>query len=397
MLLHIFTILLPCFLLSTLLLVWRFRNMLKPFWKKAVAFLPGVLLPLWGMSLVAHRTFSPEEYKAVGFATIVILGSAAMVMIMALGCLVGRMLRRIAYAEKTVIVLSVACCVLLAVVCCYGYNKGIYHLRVTKEELTFDDLPASFDGYRIVFFSDFHLGTYATDATFPHKVTEALMKEQGDIILFGGDLINYDPRELQPFIKEMERLHAPDGVYAVMGNHDYQVHRKWSSPEACRRSVQELEGLIEKSGWKLLLNASSVVVRDTDSIAVVGVENDGNPPFPSLGDLGKALAGVPDSLHHQSFFKILVSHDPTHWKRRVLPDTDIQLTLSGHSHACQLQIGHYSPAAWVYKEWGGLYREEKHCLFVSKGIGEALLNFRFGAWPEINVITLRCKKNENTI
>ena len=149
---------------------------------------------------------------------------------------------------------------------------------------------------------------------------------------------------------------------------------------------------MQTANWHLLLNESAIIKREQDSIAIVGVENDGKPPFPELGDLRKALQNVPDSLRERPFMKILLTHDPTHWRRKVLPETDIQLTLSGHTHACQLQIGSYSPAAGIYKEWGGLYEEQGRRLFVSKGIGQALLNMRIGAWPEINVITLHCKK-----
>ena len=141
-------------------------------------------------------------------------------------------------------------------------------------------------------------------------------------------------------------------------------------------------------GWQLLLNENRLIVRGNDSIAIIGVENDGKPPFPAMGDLPRATSGT-DRL-----FKLLLSHDPSHWRRKVLPDTDIQLTLSGHTHAMQFRLGGFSPSAWIYPEWGGLYTENGRGLYVNMGIGSVMIPYRFGAWPEISVITLR-KKAEN--
>jgi len=283
-------------------------------------------------------------------------------------------------------------CVVLLGVSLYSYCYGIYKLQTTHENLYFEDLPETFDNYRIVFFTDFHLGTYGSNTKFPRKVVDAIIKEKGDIVLFGGDLINYDTKEILPFMHELKRVKSPDGVYTIMGNHDYQIHRKWLSRLAQANSIQKFKGLHKAMRWQLLLNEASFIKRGSDSIAIVGVENDGKPPFPELGDLAKALRNVPDSLNGKPFFKILLTHDPTHWRRKVLPETDIQLTLAGHTHAGQFQLGNSSPVANVYEEWGGVYEDGARKLFVSKGIGQALLNFRLGAWPEINVITLHRKK-----
>ena len=146
--------------------------------------------------------------------------------------------------------------------------------------------------------------------------------------------------------------------------------------------------------WDLLLNEHRIIRQGRDSIALVGVENDGKPPFPERGDLKKALAGIPgygqgnDSTH---MFKVLLSHDPTHWRRKVLPQTDIQLTLSGHTHGMQFMLFGWSPSKFFYPEWKYMYHEGERGLYVSLGIGGALIPFRFGAWPEINVITLHNK------
>jgi len=139
-------------------------------------------------------------------------------------------------------------------------------------------------------------------------------------------------------------------------------------------------------GWRLLLNDNQIVRRGNDSIAIVGVENDGKPPFPALGDLPRATRGT------EGMFKLLLSHDPSHWRRRVLPETDIQLMLSGHTHAMQFRLGNFSPSAWIYPEWGGLYTEGAQSLYVNTGLGSVMIPYRFGAWPEISVITLSRKK-----
>ena len=138
-------------------------------------------------------------------------------------------------------------------------------------------------------------------------------------------------------------------------------------------------------GWKLLNNDHVILKRDSCAIALIGVENDGEPPFPQLGDLPKAMKGT------EGMFKVLLSHDPTHWRREVLPESDIQLMLAGHTHAMQFMIGGYTPAAWFYPENKGMYLENERGLYVNIGLGEVMLPFRFGAWPEITVITLRCK------
>lgn len=182
-------------------------------------------------------------------------------------------------------------------------------------------------------------------------------------------------------------MKAPFGIYAVLGNHDYMNYRHWATGNDRKADIQRLISLEKKMGWKVLLNENSVVRHQTDSMAIIGVENDGKPPFPARADLPRAQKGL-----QADCFSILLSHDPTHWRRAVLPTTNIPLTLSGHTHGMQLQFGHFSPASWFYPEWGGPYtiteRGIPRTLYVSLGTGEVLLPFRLGAWPEINVIIL---------
>ncbi len=265
----------------------------------------------------------------------------------------------------------------------FGFIFGWRMTRVRRIELAFRDLPASFDGYSIAHLSDWHLGTYSKNHKTIRKEVEKVLEAKPDIILFTGDIVNGDPEELAPFMSLLSSLYAPDGVWSVMGNHDYCVYYPDNTPEKQRQNILRLQEMENRMGWKMLLNAGVMISNGKDSIAVIGVENDGQPPFPQYGDLRKAQAGLPEGI-----FKILMSHDPTHWRRSVLPETDIQLTLSGHTHAMQFRIGRFSPSMLHFKEWGGLYSEGERRLFVSTGSG-GNIPFRFGAWPEVDFITLR--------
>lgn len=172
-----------------------------------------------------------------------------------------------------------------------------------------------------------------------------------------------------------------------MGNHDYCEYGADKSEHNIEKNQTVLRYLEAKIGWRLLMNEHALIRRGDDAIAVIGVENISRPPFQDYGDLHKAMEGLPTGM-----FKILLSHDPSHWRRGVLHQTDIALTLSGHTHAGQLRIGRLSPSKVAYQEWGGKYTEDGSMLYVSTGIG-GTVPFRIGAWPEVNVITLRRKKS----
>lgn len=268
----------------------------------------------------------------------------------------------------------------------YGSAWGWRQLQVRQVTFTSPDVPAAFDGYRIAQITDFHIGTQAGNTPFIQDIVAHVNAQQADMIAFTGDLINGNPDELEPdFIQALSQLQAPDGVFSVLGNHDYCMYGRYDSPRQQAENVQKLKQIErEQLHWQLLLNEHRVLYRGTDSLAVLGVENDGNPPFPQYGDLPRTRQGLQPGC-----FQLLLSHDPTHWRRRVLPETDIQLMLSGHTHATQFKIGSFSPARFVYPEWDGLFLDGQRGLFVSSGIGEVMFPFRFGAWPEVVVITLK--------
>lgn len=285
------------------------------------------------------------------------------------------------------IAVAAATCVAFA----YGFARGWKRLEVKEVTITSADLPASFDGYRLVQLSDLHVGTFGIDTAYLRELVERVNDLRPDLVVFTGDLVNSSADELDPFMGILPHLKARDGVFSILGNHDYCTYRRYDTADGAARNLAELKRREQGFGWDLLLNENRTIRRGTDSIALIGVENDSRPPFPSRGDLRKAMERVPERA-----FKILLSHDPTHWRREVLSKTDIQLTLSGHTHAMQLMIGHFSPARWAYPEWGGIYRDGDRTLYVSIGAG-GTVPFRFGAWPEINVITLQSDFPENQL
>ena len=271
----------------------------------------------------------------------------------------------------------------LALTMLYGVIFGWKQLTVKQVELSFPTLPAEFDGYKIVHLSDLHIGTHGQQTAFLEKLVQRVNEQQADLIVFTGDLVNTSADELKPFETILSQLQAPDGVISVLGNHDYCLYGMKERPADPRDGAKQLVQNEKQMGWNLLLNEHRLIQRDGEQIAIVGVENTGKPPFPEIGDLKAAMAGVPDSV-----FTILLSHDPSHWRMEVLPNTHIPLTLSGHTHAAQVKIGRWSPVQWLYTEWSGLYTEGEQHLFVSEGVG-GTIPFRLGAQPEIVVFTLR--------
>ncbi len=268
----------------------------------------------------------------------------------------------------------------------YGFIFGWQRLVVHEKEVELEGLPEAFDGYRIVQLADFHIGTYRMAPKWVDWIVDTANGLSPDMIVFTGDLVNAHPSEAEGFIPVLSRLHAPDGVHSVMGNHDYCVYSGLKSAEGRAAVVKRLQEIEREAGWDLMMNENVIIHRGADSLALVGVEDDGRPPFQGNGDLVKATAGLPDGI-----FKILLTHDPSHWRMKVLPDTDIQFTLSGHTHAAQIQIGKWSPSSFIYREWGGFYNEGPRVLHVSVGNGSNV-PFRIGAWPEVVLLTLRRKE-----
>lgn len=264
----------------------------------------------------------------------------------------------------------------------FGFIEGWKRLELKHITFTSPDLPPYFDGYRLVQITDFHLGSFPPGNDFVQKVVDATNNEEPDMILFTGDLVNNQASEVKPYLDTLRQLHAQDGIYSIWGNHDYCEYGNNHSIGALKRNRRMLYGYQESLGWHQLMNEHHVVSHGMASIAVIGVENPGQPPFTNRSNLKKAMKGL-----NPDMFKILLSHDPHHWRREVV-GKKIQLTLAGHTHAGQLKIGKWTPARMAFKEWGGAYRIGEQMLYVSSGIGGSF-PFRLGAWPELTVITLK--------
>ncbi|MCW4110496.1 metallophosphoesterase [Segatella copri] len=264
----------------------------------------------------------------------------------------------------------------------FGFIEGWKRLELKHITFTSPDLPPYFDGYRLVQITDFHLGSFPPGNDFVQKVVDATNNEEPDMILFTGDLVNNQASEVEPYLDTLRLLHASDGIYSIWGNHDYCEYGNNHSIGALKRNRRMLYGYQESLGWHQLMNEHHVVSHGMASIAIIGVENPGQPPFTNRSNLKKAMKGL-----NPDMFKILLSHDPHHWRREVV-GKKIQLTLAGHTHAGQLKIGKWTPARMAFKEWGGAYRIGEQMLYVSSGIGGSF-PFRLGAWPELTVITLK--------
>lgn len=264
----------------------------------------------------------------------------------------------------------------------YGATEGKQHFQIREVTISSDELPAGFNGYRIVQISDIHAGSWTGNGAALQRAVNLINDQHADLVLFTGDLVNNLATELDEFIPVFKQLKAKDGVYAVLGNHDYSPYIEWETESAKEANLESLKEKQAAMGWKLLNNEHVIIRHQGDSIALVGVENSGNPPFPNYGDLPKALRST------EGMYKVLMSHDPTHWRREVLPESDVQLMLSGHTHEMQFSIFGFSPAKYVYPEHNGLYQEGKQALFVNIGLGYLMFPMRLGAWPEITVLTL---------
>ena len=268
----------------------------------------------------------------------------------------------------------------------YGYFVGFEQLEIREIEYVCSDLPEAFDGYRIVQFSDAHVGTYTGSRQWLlQRAVDTINALRPDIIVFTGDLQNVYPEELDAQIPFLRQLYAPDGVMSVLGNHDYAIYQDCDEAQKQRSNKHTIQAE-RQMGWTLLLNENRIIRRDSDSIVVAGMENWGTVKrMPRRGNVKKSLTGISDSA-----FVVMMQHDPTCWREKILPECKAQLTLSGHTHGGQVSLLGLSPASLSYDEWGGVYEQDGRTLIVSTGLG-ALIPFRLGMPGEIVVITLRKK------
>lgn len=298
----------------------------------------------------------------------------------------------------------------IALLVCFLMWWGVLFTRneivVEKIDIVSDKLPRSFDGYRIAQFSDAHVGTWGRDTAFVSRLIDKINALDADMVVFTGDVVNRETSEMEPFLKSLSRLKASDGVFSILGNHDYGDYMEWDYPSE-KESNRALMDMWQKQiGWELLNNRRVFIPdkAENDSIVLIGVENWGEPPFHQYGRLTEAYPLSKDSAYNlnDGRFKILLSHNPEHWNREVSKISNIDLTLSGHTHAMQMIFKifgyEWSPSQWRYPQWKGLYEKEGSDghpvrLYVNIGCGEVGVPTRLGsAYPEITEITLHSSK-----
>lgn len=274
-----------------------------------------------------------------------------------------------------------------------GFVQGIsnrYKYQVKKIKLTFNNLPASFSGLRVVQVSDIHSGSFDNPEAVA-KGVEKILELRPDIIFFTGDLVNNRASEMEQYKEIFSRVKAPMGVYSILGNHDYGDYVPWLNPEAKAKNLDKLKETHREMGWRLLLNEHVILSRDNESIALLGIENWGaKANFPKYGKMEEAYKGLPEKGVP---FKILLSHDPSHWDAQVKTSyPDIDLTLSGHTHGMQFGVEipwlKWSPVQYIYKQWAGLYQDAGQYLYVNRGFGFLGYPGRLGILPEITLLEL---------
>ncbi len=350
-------------------------------WARIAWWLPTLLITVSTIGVSLTRDFAPHNltlFNTYLFITaLVVLPKLTFVLCSLAGRLARRVLKlRRNWGNYVGLVFVLAELYILF----HGTMMGTDRLNVRQVTIESDDLPEAFDGYRIAQFTDAHLGSMKDELML--RAVTAIDDMRPDLIVFTGDIQNMGPDELPRFAQTLKRLKAKDGVMSVLGNHDYSRYVNVSPEEALRneRMTRDFETSV---GWQLLLNDNRIVRRGSDSIVIAGGENDGRPPFPAKADLKKTLRGI-----NAKSFVVMLQHDPSAWRRHILPETNAQLTLSGHTHGGQISLFGLRPTELVGKEDDGLYVEGKRKLFVSTGLG-GFIPFRFYMNPEVVEITLK--------
>ena len=268
-----------------------------------------------------------------------------------------------------------------------GIFKAKYLFKVHHHTIKFDGLPKSFDGLKIIQISDLHLGSFNYAFSKLEPIIDIINNLKPNYIVFTGDLVNNYAKELKGWENVFSQLKAKNGKYAVLGNHDYGDYSQWETPLEKQENFEMIKTFYKTIGFTLLLNESEIISKNNEEIALIGIENWGKPPFKQYGDLNESLKNVKAIP-----FKILLSHDPTHWVAEVIDKTDIALTLSGHTHGMQAALEYknfqWSPIKYKFKHWAGLYKHNNQYLYVNRGLGWLGFPARIGMRPEITFMKL---------
>ena len=383
---HIFELFLLFIVLTALPDWYIYRTYIRQWKKKAMRMLywmPSIVLLLGMVYVFGSFKAKPESMNLLGIFLITFLTISVPKIVFTLLSLLFRAILPKSKGRFLGICIAGASALFVMGYILYGALFGTENFKVRETTILSKDLPQGFENYRIVQISDIHCGSWAGNPQALQKAVNLINAQQPDLIVFTGDLVNNIATEVDEFMPVLSQLKAKDGVYSVLGNHDYAMYIRWESPEKKEENLNALKQKQADMNWNLLNNRHVKLYQNGDSIALIGVENSGRPPFPNYAKLPEAMEGT------EGMFKVLLSHDPSSWRREVLPETDIQLTLSGHTHAMQTKIFGFSPSAWVYPEYEGLYTEDGQMLYVNIGLGHLMYPLRLGAWPEITLLTLK--------
>lgn len=297
--------------------------------------------------------------------------------------------KRSIYLTRVVVTLSA----ITAISIIYGIFVGKYNYQVRTETIEYSDLPNSFDGLKILQISDLHTGSWDNKEAIERGI-HSINDQEYDLLVFTGDFVNTLATEADPWIDVISKIKTPKyGKFAILGNHDYGEYVSWESEQAKEKNFKDIKNNIRKSGFQLLLNENIPLVNQQDTIYVLGVENWGKN-FKQAGDLKATTGNIPENA-----FKIVLTHDPSHWDAEIVGHRqDYQLTLSGHTHGMQFGIRipkvlEWSPASWIYPEWGGLYQKKNQYIYVNRGFGFHAYSGRIGIMPEITILELKKLKN----
>lgn len=383
---HIFELFLLFIVLTGLPDWYIYRTYIRTWKKKAMRMLywvPSIVLLLGMVYVFGSFKAKPESMNLLGIFLITFLTINVPKIVFSLISLLFRAILPKSKGQFWGNCIAGASALFVMGYILYGAFFGTENFQIRETTILSKELPKGFENYRIVQISDIHCGSWAGDTQALQKAVNLINAQEPDLIVFTGDLVNNIATELDEFMPVLSQLKAKDGVYSVLGNHDYAMYIPWESPEKKEENLIALKQKQADMNWILLNNRHVKLYQNGDSLALIGVENCGRPPFPNYAELPKAMEGT------DGMFKILLSHDPSSWRREVLQKTDIQLTLSGHTHAMQTKIFGFSPASWVYPEYDGLYTEGHQMLYVNIGLGHLMYPLRLGAWPEITLLTLK--------
>ncbi|MBR4389005.1 MAG: metallophosphoesterase [Prevotella sp.] len=355
-------------------------------WKKLAWWIPGLFILTLTVTMATLKDFIPND-RTLFYAFLLLIGvCVATKAVFALCSIMGRGVARLFHSKRNWgNLVGIFAALFVAFATIYGLFVGFGELRVRKVDFYSAQLPRSFDGYRIALFSDAHVGSYqGKDQQILKQALDSINAMDADMVCFAGDLINMRAEEIEPHRHLLNSLQSRDGVFSILGNHDYSDYVKADSAEkvALERRVVDDERAL---GWTLLLNENRVIRRGGDSIFVAGMENHGKKDEEhnvKRADIDKTVAGIPDGA-----FILMLQHDPWGWHDEILPRSKAQLTLSGHTHGGQVVLFGWAPAAMTYNEYDGMYDEGDRSLFVSSGLG-GLLPMRFGIPGEVVLVTL---------